>query len=64
LKFTFKDRKTMKKIKELLPSDMKDTFKRVDGHEMLIVTEATSSNMGVLMDKINELVNVINKLKK
>lgn len=42
---------------------MPDTVQKTSGYEYETVPEATSANMMVLMNKINELVNEINRLK-
>lgn len=43
--------------------DFPSTVSVPDGYDWKQVPEATSSNMVVLMDKINELIEEINKLK-
>jgi len=50
-------------MEELCSWEFSDTKQVADGYDMKIVPEATSTNMVVLMDKINELVQVVNSLK-
>ena len=51
-----------KEIKKLSTWDMPDTVKKPDGYDLKSLPEATSDNMVVYMKKINELIEVINKL--
>ena len=50
------------KIKELSIYDIPDTVSKPDGYYRKEVPEATADNMEVLLDKINELTNAVNKL--
>lgn len=42
---------------------MPDTVQKSSGYDYETVPEATSNNMVVLLNKINELVNEVNRLK-
>ena len=53
----------IQKIKTISTFDMPDTVQKTSGYEYETVPEATSANMMVLMNKINELVNEVNRLK-
>lgn len=52
-----------KKIDEIIVWDMPDTVQKSSGYDYETVPEATSDNMVVLLNKINELVNEVNRLK-
>jgi hypothetical protein len=52
----------IQKIDTICTWDMPDTVQKTSGYEYKTVPEATSGNIIVLMNKINELVNEINKL--
>lgn len=51
------------RINEITVWDIPDESYEPDGYHMKIVPACTHNNMLKLMDKINELVNEINKLK-
>ena len=54
----------MKKIiEELSAFDMPDTLTKRHGYDIKIMPVATSDNMQVMIDKINELVQAVNELK-
>ena len=53
----------IQKIDTISTLDMPNTVQKTSGYEYETVPEATSANMMVLMNKINELVNEINRLK-
>jgi hypothetical protein len=53
----------IQKIKTISTFDMPDTVQKTSGYEYETVPEATSANMMVLMNKINELVSELNKLR-
>lgn len=50
-------------IKEISIWDMPNMYSKPDGYEYKAVPESTSENIAVLIEKINELVTEINKLK-
>jgi len=52
------------KVKELSTWDLPDTVNKLDGYDMKALPEATSDNMLIYMEKINELVKEINRLKR
>lgn len=49
-------------ISELTTWDMVDTVSIPDGYDHKSIPEATSANMEILMNKINELTGVVNQL--
>lgn len=51
-------------IKELSTWDLPDTASKPDGYEQKTLPEATSDNMLIYMEKINELVKEVNRLKR
>jgi hypothetical protein len=53
----------IQKIDTISTFDMPDTVQKTSGYEYETVPEATSANMVVLLNKINELVNEVNRLK-
>jgi len=52
-----------KQIEELSSFDMPDTLTKRHGYDIKIMPVATSDNMNVMIDKINELVQAVNELK-
>lgn len=52
-----------KKIDAISTWDMPNTVQKPSGYDYETVPEATSANMVVLLNKINELVNEVNKLR-
>ena len=50
-------------IRELWSGDFPDTKEIPSGYDWTSIPEATPSNMVILVDKINELIEIINKLK-
>ena len=52
------------KVKELSTWDLPDTVSKPDGYEIKTLPEATSDNMLIYMEKINELVKEVNRLKR
>jgi len=51
-------------IEELDSSEMPDTIDVVDGYYIEQIADATPCNMEVLISKINQLVNEVNRLKQ
>jgi hypothetical protein len=56
--------KEIKEIKKLDTWDMSDTVCKPDGYDMTTIPDATSNNMLIYMEKINELTDVLNELTK
>lgn len=52
------------KIKELSTWDLPDTVNKPDGYDQKTLPEATSDNMLIYMEKINELIKEVNSLKR
>ena len=52
----------MKQIKELSVWDLPDTKNEPDGYNLKTVPDMSARNIGVLVEKINEVIQVINKL--
>jgi len=53
-----------KQIEELSSFDMPDTVTKRQGYDIKIMPGATSDNINFMIDKINELVQAVNELKK
>ena len=51
-------------IKELSTWDLPDTIMKPDGYDTKTLPEPTAKNMFIYMNKINELVSVVNRLEK
>jgi hypothetical protein len=51
-------------ISELSSWDMPDTVGKADGYDTKQVPEATADNMEMMMNKINELVQEVNRLNR
>ena len=51
-------------ISKLSSWDMPDTVGKADGYDIKQVPEATSDNMEMMMNKINELVQEVNRLSR
>jgi hypothetical protein len=49
-------------INKLRDWDLPDTVIKWDGYDQKTMPEATSENMHIYMEKINELTEVVNKL--
>jgi len=49
-------------VKKLSTWDLPDTVSKPDGYDRKTLPEATSENMMIYMDKINELTEVVNRL--
>ena len=49
-------------IRELSAWNMPDTVSKPDGWDRKTLPEATADNMQIMMDKINELVQTVNRL--
>ena len=49
-------------IRELSAWNMPDTVSKPDGWDRKTLPEATADNMQIIMDKINELVQTVNRL--
>jgi len=58
------NKENKKEINELSELDMPDRVSKRYGYDIKIMPEATSDNMQVMIDKINELVQAVNELKK
>ena len=52
------------KVKELSTWNLPDTVSKPDGYDRKTLPEATSDNMLIYMEKINELVKEVNRLKR
>jgi hypothetical protein len=52
------------KVKELSTWDLPDTVSKPDRYGRKTLPEATSDNMLIYMEKINELVKEVNRLKR
>jgi len=52
------------KVKELSTWDLSDTVSKPDGYDRKTLPESTSDNMLIYMEKINELVKEVNRLKR
>lgn len=53
-----------KEIKEISTGDLPDTVMKPDGYDRKTLPEPTAENMLIYMNKINELVAVVNKLER
>jgi hypothetical protein len=53
-----------KEIKEISTWDLPDKVMKPDGYDRKTLPEATAENMLIYMNKINELVAVVNKLER
>ena len=51
-------------MKKLSTWDMSRTLSVRNGYDTKIIPESCPANMEILMDKINELIEVINELKQ
>ena len=51
-------------IKELSNWDLPDTIMKPDGYGTKTLPEPTAQNMLIYMNKINELVSVVNRLER
>jgi hypothetical protein len=49
-------------MKKLINWDLPDTVIKRDGYDQKSIPEATSANMQIYMEKINELVVEVNRL--
>ena len=49
-------------VKKLSTWDLPDTVSKPDGYDRKTLPEATSENMMIYMNKINELTEVVNRL--
>ncbi|MFA5234156.1 MAG: hypothetical protein WC390_07135 [Sulfurimonas sp.] len=53
-----------KEIKEINAWDLPDTVTKPDGYDRKTLPEPTAQNMLIYMNKINELIAVVNKLER
>ena len=53
-----------KEIKEISTWDLPDTVMKPDGYDRKTLPEPTAQNMLIYMEKINELVAVVNRLER
>ena len=51
----------MENIKELSVWEISDTVQSRDGYDSKTIPEATSKNMDIFFNKLNEIVKVVNK---
>ena len=54
----------MKEVESLSAWDMPDTKQIPDGYDWKTTPEATPENMVVIVNKINELITVVNELRR
>ena len=52
------------KITELSTWEMSDTVYKQDGYDRVTLPEPTAKNMMLYMDKINELISMVNELRE
>lgn len=58
------EQKEIKEIKEISTWDLPDTVMKPDGYDRKTLPEPTAKNMLIYMNKINELVAIVNKLER
>jgi hypothetical protein len=60
---TLKQPKRLIMIEKLNTFDLPDKVKKADGYDLKSLPEPTPENMLIYMEKINELIEIINDLK-
>jgi len=52
------------KIEEIYVRDLPDTKTEPDGYDLKTVPDISAKNIAVIIDKINEIIKVVNSLVK